>query len=43
MATEEQREILPEESGGDASVEDLMDKLGVDDIEEALEKVDSVS
>lgn len=43
LAVEEQREILPEESKPDESSEELMDKLGVDSMEEAVEKIDEMS
>lgn len=44
MATEEQREILPEESGGEnLEIKELMEKLGVDSVSEAVAKVDELS
>mgnify|MGYP000005137027 CR=1 FL=1 len=44
VATEEQREMLPEESGGTSDAQalsELMDKLDVDSIEEALDEIES--
>jgi len=43
LGLEEQRDILPEESEPDGSTEELMDKLGVDSMDEAVEKIDEIS